>query len=494
MQKVESECVWYTGFLDGFICFEILEYLNEPDWTINQYILLNHLYLFKKLFNVHLQCDVLIGLGLKWIIDKIIINKVDDSGNKKELIIDNHLDYKNESGVIDEFREEYLSRQTGIIYARPERIIEHLNLCMRAWRADSYFNHIWSSINQYIAQKQEEIILKKFQLLKEEWMNMKNYVLNLRSFYDNGELIDWLDLLTWEEPTVALNPFMALWSLQDRWKIQVIFGGVSLFVGEEPIYRIKMLDGIKNQIDIFLDKIRHLHYLANEGVLETRKEQDLIAEIRNFPYETILDNEILLLKIKKLKAHPQTIWASHSSRGYSKAVNQYIQDWEWLFLEYSWEKDVTTKSSSQQQIKTDWIENQTVGIDKISVNIIPVSNNIIKITPNISYDQSNQEFINPKNQKRYSLKEEYSRQIIELLIVNNKQKVIDFVKDNPLINSKYKQWKMWWWKWDGMHSFLQSKIKNMHEKIYNHLEIDTDLRSRFITCDKENIAIKIPHK
>lgn len=494
MQRIESECVWYTGFLDGFICFEILEYLNEPDGEINQYVLLNHLYLFKKLFDVHIQGDALIGLGLKWIIDKIVINKVDDSWNKKELIIDSHLDCERDSELIDEFREEYLSRQTGVIYAKPEKITEHLNKCMKAWREDSYFNHIWSSINQYVSKKQEEIILRKFQTLKDEWLNMKNYVLKIRSLFDNDELIDWLDLLTWEEPNVPINPFMCLWSLQDRGKIQIIFGWISLFVWEEPIYRIKMLDGIKNQIDIFLDKISHLHYLANEWVLETRKEQDLITEIRNFPYESIIDNEILLLKIKKIKSHPQTIWSSHSSRGYSKSVNQYILDWEWLFQEYRWKNDAPSISNRLQNKQYDWWAIEDESFNKLTINLKPSSEDIINITPYISYDKESQEFLNPKNWKRYALKEEYSKQIIELLLIKQKQEVLNFVNDNSIIKKEYNRWKRGWWKWGAMHTFLQSKIKNITEKIEYHLEIDKSFRSNFLTCDKQNIAIKVSLK
>lgn len=91
---------------------------------------------------------------------------------------------------------------------------------------------------------------------------------------------------------------------------------------------------IEDNIYDFINEVTKLKDLASLWVLETRKEQDLIAKIRKYYYEEVIDDEIFLLKIKKLKAHPQTIWSSQSSRWYSGNVSKYLIEWQELFLEY----------------------------------------------------------------------------------------------------------------------------------------------------------------
>lgn len=129
---------------------------------------------------------------------------------------------------------------------------------------------------------------------------------------------------------------------------------VLLWVDQPIAYTEK----IKNtEIIQFLEKIDNCKKLLSEWVLETKKEQDLITEIRAFQYETTTDNEIFLLKIKKLKAHPQSIWSSHRSRWFSSIISPYILEWEAVFLDYLHWGKLLDKNNV-----TDWKEGVTVNI------------------------------------------------------------------------------------------------------------------------------------
>lgn len=120
---------------------------------------------------------------------------------------------------------------------------------------------------------------------------------------------------------------------------------------DQPISNPRKMEN--TEILQFLEKIENCKRLLSEWVLETRKEQDLIVEIRQFQYEKISDNEIFLLKVKKLKAHPQTIWSSHSSRWFSGSISPYILEWENLFVEYLWRGDLKEIANEVEIVKID---------------------------------------------------------------------------------------------------------------------------------------------
>lgn len=271
---------------------------------------------------------------------------------------------------------------------------------------------------------------------------------------------------------------------QFKWKFQNYY------------YRVEELNNTVEQdaIDRFIEEIDHLKSLASEWVLESSKQSDLITRMRSFKFEEVVGEQIFLLKVKKLiQSSTQTIYTDRHG-WFSSTIHQFVQDWDNLFREYKWKKTIEIKEKQPQISQNDQWKNEIESINKISVSLGIGSENIVKITQYISYDKETKEFINPRNWAKYKLKEEYSRQMIELLIFKNEQKVIDFVEDNKVILTEYKKWKRWWWKWEGMHSFLQSKIKNIWEKIESKLWIEKESRTSFLSCTKEFIAINVLHK
>lgn len=148
---------------------------------------------------------------------------------------------------------------------------------------------------------------------------------------------------------------------------------------------------INNDIQIFLDKINKLREYLEEWVLETRIEQDLIIDIRNYNYDNMND-EILLLKVKKLKSHPQTIYSSQSSRWYSSAISEYILEWEELFKKYIWKNGVNCDKIiiAQQNFVTRINENIfLVLIDKLWQ--LKYDEIVIEICKKLPFDSTNNE-------------------------------------------------------------------------------------------------------
>lgn len=56
----ENKCAGYTGFLDGFLSFEILEHLNDPSWGDRNSLPFNHLYKFKSFFEEDIVLDAIL--------------------------------------------------------------------------------------------------------------------------------------------------------------------------------------------------------------------------------------------------------------------------------------------------------------------------------------------------------------------------------------------------------------------------------------------------
>jgi hypothetical protein len=92
-------------------------------------------------------------------------------------------------------------------------------------------------------------------------------------------------------------------------------------------------------IDNFIEEINHLKFLASEWVLESSKQSDLITRMRSFKYQEITDNNIFLLKVKKLlQSSTQTIYTDRHG-WFSSVIHQFIQDWDNLFREFKWKKE-----------------------------------------------------------------------------------------------------------------------------------------------------------
>lgn len=158
------------------------------------------------------------------------------------------------------------------------------------------------------------------------------------------ELSDWKEEFKIPFVTVGKNERVNLIRLMKYWEVS---GDIKVedWIWDDTGWNIKILRKEENsKIEYFLSAIENFKFLAREWVLETSKEQDLLREIREFQYEVIENNEIFLLKAKKLKAHPQTIWSSHSSRWFSNAVSPYILEWENIFREYFWKNNAKENS------------------------------------------------------------------------------------------------------------------------------------------------------
>ena len=398
MQSIESNCIWYTGFTDGFLCFELLENSHYPEIDYAHTLVLQELSIFRRLTDEYIFNESIVKYCLNWLIDKIEMvekDKFQEEYSKYNLQINSAFKDEPFESMVELF-ESYLHDEKYFIrlHINEDKIRTHLNNCMSEWRQWRFFNNWRTPRNILTAKKQEEQIVNKLTKIEEEGYDMKNYILNLKELLEWSPIEKWINDNEKDEPELSINPFLTLWSLQDKWFLKIQFWSTNLMVLDDPIYRIEM----------------------------------------------------------------------------------------------------TTKDKQLQNILKDWWTSETESTDKIRVNLNLDSENIVKITPYISYDPENQEFLNPRNWAKCKLKEEYSRQIIELLISKNEQNVIRFVEDNKIILSEYKKWKRWWWKWDGMHTFLQSKIKNIWEKIESQLWIKNELRTSFLSCTKEFIAIKVLHK
>ncbi len=107
------------------------------------------------------------------------------------------------------------------------------------------------------------------------------------------------------------------------------------WLGDEEWWTIKILNRTeKNAVDGFLFKINRLRGFLDEQILETRYEQELLAEMRWFDFTSVFTDEIFLWKIKKLKATPQGIWSAKSTRWYSTEIANAIIEWENVFKYY----------------------------------------------------------------------------------------------------------------------------------------------------------------
>lgn len=82
----------------------------------------------------------------------------------------------------------------------------------------------------------------------------------------------------------------------------------------------------------FLERIEHCKLLLKENVLKTETENQLLNDLRQFDYSVISTDEIVLLKIEKLKKMDQWIWSSHKSNGYSNSLSNHILNWEKILL------------------------------------------------------------------------------------------------------------------------------------------------------------------
>jgi hypothetical protein len=356
--------------MDGFLCFELLETSHYPEINYAHTLVLQELSLFRRLSDEYLFNESIVKYCLNWLIERIEMVEKDKAQEEySEYNQEINSAFKDEpfDSMLDLF-EAYLHDEKYFIrlHINEERIRAHLKDCMTEWRLWRFFNNWKTPRNLLTAKKQEEQIVNKLTKIEEEGYDMKNYILNLKELLEWSHIEKWINDNERDEPELSINPFMTLWSLQDKWMLKIQFWSTNLMVLDDPIYRIEMIkeNNIKSEIDCFLEKIQVLKELAKEWVLETRKEQDLLTEIRNFQYNTIIGDEVILLKIQRLKAHPQTIWATPRNGGFSGGVNQYILDWENIFMSYKWKSD-----AKNQKVKN-------IDQENIQINIWEISNEL----------------------------------------------------------------------------------------------------------------------
>lgn len=392
MQSIEVECIWYTGFTDGFLCFELLENSHYPEIEYAHTLVLQELSIFRRLTDEYTFNEGIVKYCLNWLIDKIEMvekDKFQEEYSKYNLQINSAFKDESFESIVELF-ENYLHDEKYFIrlHINEDKIRTHLNKCMSEWSQWRFFNNWKTPRNLLTAKKQEEQIVKKLTKIKEEGYDMKNYILNLKELLEWSPIEKWINDNEKDEPELSINPFLTLWSLQDKWFLRIQFWSTNLMVLDDPIYRIEMMtkDNIENEIDSFLQKIHVLKELTKKWVLETRKEQDLLTEIRNFQYDTIIDDEVILLKIQRLKAHPQTICSTPRNGGFSGGINQYILDWENIFMSYKWESDAKNnivENIEQEVVKVKiWEISNELSIDPNTWKVFQGGKKICELTPN----------------------------------------------------------------------------------------------------------------
>lgn len=148
------------------------------------------------------------------------------------------------------------------------------------------------------------------------------------------ELAEWKDIFKIPYSKVGKKQRVNLIRLMKYWEVNEI-AIVDDWLGDDEWWTIKILNRTeKDAVDNFLFKINRLRGFLDEHILETRYEQELLAEMRWFDYTSISSDEIFLWKLKKLKATPQSIWSLSSTRWYSSKIADAILLWENVFLSY----------------------------------------------------------------------------------------------------------------------------------------------------------------
>ncbi len=221
-------------------------------------------------------------------------------------------------------------------------------------------------------------------------------------------------------PQKWINLFTCLLVLENEWYIT--FKSIHIPSDENWWYYkdiwicIDVLQSVNNKnlnvpISLLLGKINNLRTHLKEGVLETRREQDLIIELRNFDYEKISTDEIFLMKIKKLLAHPQTILSWNRNRWYSPSISPHILEWEKLLIEYL--SKIDNKAIKKEEKEQDFI----------------------KLWDSIQYFPQIYLFKNPKNNKEYSIKNTGDYDNMMDILVKNRWKIVtykDFIESSEM--------------------------------------------------------------
>lgn len=401
MQSIESECIWYTGFTDWFLCFELLENSHYPDIKESHTLVLNELNFFRRLTDEYIFSESIVRYCLNWLLDRIEMVQIGKEEEEYEMYNQdiNPRCIDEDLNSLVELFEVYLKDKNYYIrlHTNEEKIRHHLDLCLIAWREWKFFNNKRTSRNIFTSEKQESIILNKLISFQEKWYDMKNHILYLWEILKDYNLDKWISEQQRDEPEIPLNPFLCLWSLQEKWYLKIHFGSTNLMVLDDPIYRIEVV-GKSN-----------------------------------------------------------------------------------------WKSEILSQESEN---KNTFLESSNIeNANEIKVSFDFNDKKLLHITPYIVYDKAIQEFTNPKNLKKYKLTQIYSRHLIDLLTIKNNYPVIEFIEKNPSLYSEYKKWKKWWKKWSSMHEFLQSKTKNIKDKLELHLAISKEESTSFFSCSKDLIAI-----
>lgn len=159
-----------------------------------------------------------------------------------------------------------------------------------------------------------------------------------------------------------------------------------------------------NDFKKFFKQIHTLRKYLEEDILEQSMQADFIREIRQINYEDFIDDEITILKIKKLLDENKTIWTS-SRQKYSSWISNIILTWEEILKGYLSENK-------------DWKKTET----------------LIRLWENINYYPQKYLFQNPKNSKEYNIKDHWNYdKMMDVLLKNT----WNFVTYNEFIETSW---------------------------------------------------------
>lgn len=246
---MRNDYIWYQGFMDTFLCFELLEASNDPIWNSDSSIPMNDLSTFINFFKGNLIYSELPLACIYWIIEKIeIYNKRIgpnyEVGSTSIYCIDNEFikrtdkdtwTTKNTGMIIQKY---FQNRAYILIHTNVSSIENHLSIALWKWRKWEYFTWEHFNINKFTSKKQEELVIESIEKFRKEWIDLKNLIFNIEDFLKDLWIYNLRKLDDWEEPNLPINPFLALWSLQDRWILTITFWWTTLIRDTEPIYRL----------------------------------------------------------------------------------------------------------------------------------------------------------------------------------------------------------------------------------------------------------------
>lgn len=243
-----EKCIWYTGFMDAFLCFELLEHANIRLKHSETIIPLNHLFLFRWLFDYNFLFRELSDACVFGIIEgfeiqerpegSVIPTSIRILGATEIQEIEKKNSIWNSASHLLE--AEFNAGKYIALHINPENIRSHLDNILWEWRRSVSFADINPSINYFTTKKQESIITDFLSKKEKEELDMSSINLKIDELFDNGELNEWFIDKNGEEPIVWFNPFIALWSLQEKHILNINFWATVLWNSEELIYNISM--------------------------------------------------------------------------------------------------------------------------------------------------------------------------------------------------------------------------------------------------------------